>query len=81
MFWRQLVLGCAHVCVCVLSCALSPSLSCVSLGFNESGACLLYAIICIMHTVPVLGPQSCSILGQFWAVLGAILGCGFWDSG
>ena len=42
MFWRQLVLGCAHVCVCVLSCALSLSLSCVSLGFNESGACLLY---------------------------------------
>ena len=33
MFWRQLVLGCAHVCVCVLSCALSLSLSCVSLGF------------------------------------------------
>ena len=32
----------ACVCVCVLSCALSPSLSCVSLGFNESGACLLY---------------------------------------
>jgi hypothetical protein len=41
MFGRQLVLGCAHVCVRVLSCALSLSLSCVSLGFNESGACLL----------------------------------------
>ena len=44
MFGRQLVLGCAHVCVRVLSCALSLSLSCVSLGFNESGACLLYCI-------------------------------------
>ena len=31
----------ARMCVYVLSCALSPSLSCVSLGFGEFGARLL----------------------------------------
>ena len=58
MFWRQLVLGCAHVCVCVLSCALSPSLSCVSLGFNESGACLLYSMQALRTYVHVGSDNS-----------------------